>query len=130
MSLSNSPKTVSKDEDKEAEQEILQIILFLEKNPAAAFSEKDINGNTLFHLSCCNKNHFLVTRKILDLNPSIDLNMKNNIGRTPLHFACMEDSSSCVELLIKSGANVNEVNRFLFLFSSFLKLFVIICLLY
>jgi ankyrin repeat protein len=130
MSFSNSPKTVSKDEDKEAEQEIIQIIQFLEKNPAAAFSEKDINGNTLFHLSCCNKNHFLVTQKILDLNPSIDLNMKNNIGRTPLHFACMEDSSSCVELLIKSGANVNEVKPLSFSLKFFSEIVLTICLFY
>ena len=109
-SSANIKSELEKEKEKQMQEEIDQIIQFLETDPVKAITEKDINGNTLFHFSCCNSQHFRVTQKIIELLlPSLDLNLKNSSGRTPLHLACVGDALMSAKLLIDTGANVNEV---------------------
>lgn len=105
------------EKEKEMQEEIQQILNFLEQDPLKAITEKDINGNTLFHFSCCDSQHYSVTQRILELLlPTLDLNLKNNAGRTPLHLACVGDAFSSAELLLNKGADQNEVRMTYFLF--------------
>ncbi|KAM6483952.1 ankyrin repeat-containing domain protein [Trichoderma sp. SZMC 28011] len=48
---------------------------------------------------------------ILEYRKSIDLEKRNNYGRTPLLYACGEDNEDCIELLIKAGADVNAEDQ-------------------
>jgi len=38
-----------------------------------------------------------------------DVNLKNADGKTPLHLACNIGSTEIIEMLIKNGANINDV---------------------
>ncbi|KAL6793196.1 ankyrin repeat-containing domain protein [Trichoderma sp. SZMC 28012] len=48
---------------------------------------------------------------ILEYRKSIDLEKRNNYGRTPLLYACGEDNEDCIELLVKAGADVNAEDQ-------------------
>ena len=45
------------------------------------------------------------------LNSGVDINVKDDIGWTPLHHAIGHDRKPIVEFLISNGANVNAVNN-------------------
>jgi len=47
----------------------------------------------------------------LHLDNGVDVNAKDNIGWTPLHFATVLDHKEIVELLIATGADVNAKNK-------------------
>ena len=49
----------------------------------------------------------------------IDANYRNNFGESPLHYASMEGNLEAVYFLCKNNANVNILNKFLFLFFHF-----------
>lgn len=46
------------------------------------------------------------------LNKTVDVNAKDNLGRTPLNFASNVGHEGIMEALIKAGANVNLRNNF------------------
>lgn len=39
-----------------------------------------------------------------------DINSKDGLGYTPLHYACWFDQAGIIDTLIKNGANVNATN--------------------
>lgn len=46
------------------------------------------------------------------LKHGANVNLSNNFGQTPLHFACLTGAQSIVQSLINKGANVNALNRY------------------
>ncbi|KAK4059089.1 hypothetical protein Trihar35433_11185 [Trichoderma harzianum] len=67
-------------------------------------------GNTPLHFAMAWQEEAL-TKIILEHRKSIDLEKRNNNGRTPLLYACGEDNEDCIELLIKAGADVNAEDQ-------------------
>jgi ankyrin repeat protein len=47
----------------------------------------------------------------LFIKKGLDVNAKNKVGATPLHFAAMHGTPEIVSLLIKKGADVNAVSQ-------------------
>lgn len=45
------------------------------------------------------------------LDVGIDPNIKDDLGWTPLHFACMKGDQNCVKLLLDRHANPNIINN-------------------
>ena len=49
----------------------------------------------------------LIFLKALSTGDTKSLNIRNSIGYTPLHVACLADKPDCVTALLVSGADVN-----------------------
>ena len=68
-------------------------------------------GNNLFHLIGTNSKVY--NSKILNyliLQKDLDINLINNYGRTPLHYAVKNGNSELAFELIKQGAKPNDLN--------------------
>lgn len=94
----------------EVKGEIDELMQFIDNDPIAAVEAKDIYGNTLIHHSCRDNKYFCVVEKLLTLS-NININVKNDDGRTPLHVACARNQKSTASYLIKRGAAMNEVRH-------------------
>lgn len=69
-------------------------------------SEKAYDGSSFLHFAVSRQKIEMV-KKIL---PHTNINDSNGIGMTPLHFAAQNTKLNMVNLLLKSGANPNQVN--------------------
>uniref|UniRef100_A0A8C4Z0J1 Ankyrin repeat and death domain containing 1A n=1 Tax=Gadus morhua TaxID=8049 RepID=A0A8C4Z0J1_GADMO len=82
------------------QQEVVEYLIGM----GCTHGSKDKGGNTALQLAarngCCE-----VLRKILETG--LDVDERNAEGLTALHMAVEEDHSSCVELLLLFGCNVN-----------------------
>ena len=63
----------------------------------------DINGSTILHY-CCMKSNLELFKHLLT-QYKLDIDMKNESGRTPLHFASWYASSSVVEYIVSIQGN-------------------------
>jgi ankyrin repeat protein len=62
---------------------------------------RDVGGQTLLHISS-KRGHSRVARELLKLD--VDINSRDNQGRTPLQVALQEGKSEVAELLLEHGA--------------------------
>ena len=72
------------------------------------FLTVDDNGNTLLMIAC---QYRLANFCSIMINNGVDVNTKNALGASPLHFACADgtDSLEVAELLLRNGANPSSV---------------------
>ena len=72
------------------------------------FDIRDIEGNNLLHMASW-KGRFEVAQMILEHDSAVKalVNTRNQNGQTPLHTASEYDQTSVVEILLKSGADVD-----------------------
>ena len=66
------------------------------------------SGDTQLHKACNKGNVTEVMRLVNEDNPMI--NVQNNVGFTPLHFACLIGHSDIVKTLILAGADETITN--------------------
>ncbi|KAK4068204.1 uncharacterized protein Triagg1_7447 [Trichoderma aggressivum f. europaeum] len=66
-------------------------------------------GSTPLHFATANDVE--LAKVILEYRKSVDLEKRNNYGRTPLLYACGEDNADCVKLLVRAGADVNAEDQ-------------------
>jgi ankyrin repeat protein len=67
---------------------------------SANLDATDKNGNTALHQFCSNDDSTLVgTLLSLEADPCL----RNKLGRTPLHSACLYSSHTCIQLLLRRG---------------------------
>ncbi|XP_067934470.1 inactive serine/threonine-protein kinase TEX14-like [Watersipora subatra] len=49
-----------------------------------------------------------ILKKLLESGRITEVDVKNELGQTPLFFACAEGNEDCVKFLLEKGANANE----------------------
>ena len=71
-------------------------------NAGASPFTTDDKGNTLFHLCCTNNTHGpRILQSLLTATPFLSvISSVNNDGNTPLHLACSNGLTECVQLLL------------------------------
>ena len=69
------------------------------------------NGWTLLHHACNGHSRSAVIPLLL-AHPDIDVNGKDEHGRTPFYYACYGSTTCVRELLKDSGVKVNEPDNF------------------
>ncbi len=77
------------------------------------FSHNQIqgNGNTLYHIAVVNKNTEVINS--ISTDKSIDINLLNKEGMSPLHLAASSDEDgTLLNLLIKLGADKTQTTEF------------------
>jgi len=76
----------------------------------SALHQHDINGNTMLHAAAYSGNLKIIQRCVEE---DLDVNAAGNMCKnTPLHCATMTGQSLAVDMLLTSGANPNQVDRF------------------
>ena len=88
--------------------DILDTIKYLVKSGADLEYKNSAGQTPLAYSTEINKNEKVI-KLLIDLGANI--NTKNNIGITPLFYAILNNTTKAVELLIKSGTDVNIVNE-------------------
>ena len=78
----------------------------------ARFDIKDNEDKLPLHYAC-ERSTFDMVKTIIEKEPQ-QVNAKSSSGWTPLHFCALTDKclTSKAELLIKRGANVNELDDY------------------
>jgi ankyrin repeat protein len=84
------------------------VIDTIHRLPPHALEMQDQNGTTLLLLVCQFAAYDLLPTL---LNKGCDVNASNNVGATPLHYACFSDtfSAESAMTLVRHGANVEVV---------------------
>lgn len=72
---------------------------------AGAKEFPDIDGYTQMTITCQN-GHAGCLKLLIDTG-KFNVDAKDKIGWTPLHWAYFNDSRECIQLLIRAGANEN-----------------------
>ena len=67
------------------------------------------NGNNALHLASVSQSSQILTR-LLEIAPLSMVNALNDIGETPLHWACGSGSISHVQLLVNAGADCHALD--------------------
>ncbi|OWF45703.1 Poly(ADP-ribose) polymerase pme-5 [Mizuhopecten yessoensis] len=82
----------------------------LKQFQSASVRKKPLNNASMtpLHCACINPN-IKYLEKLLSVEP--DINLEDKGGRRPIHYAASCESTAPLELLIKKGANPNEVTR-------------------
>ena len=86
-----------------AKEGYIDIISFLMTQKGISFVMKDDDGATAYHLAAGSGQ----IRSVQTLLKFADPNVTDPSGKTPLHYACESNYSSCVEFLLKHKANPN-----------------------
>ncbi|KAL6695385.1 ankyrin repeat-containing domain protein [Trichoderma pleuroticola] len=89
-----------------ADPEILRILAEGGANLGEVHPE---TGNTPLHFAMAYDEE--LAKIILEYRKGIDLEKRNNYGRTALLYACGEDNADCVKLLVRAGADVNAEDQ-------------------
>ncbi|PNP43234.1 hypothetical protein THARTR1_11132 [Trichoderma harzianum] len=89
-----------------ADPEILRILAEGGANLGEVHPE---TGNTPLHFAMAYDEE--LAKVILEYRKGIDLEKRNNYGRTALLYACGEDNADCVKLLVRAGADVNAEDQ-------------------
>ncbi|XP_028171929.1 LOW QUALITY PROTEIN: tonsoku-like protein [Ostrinia furnacalis] len=67
--------------------------------------KKNMKGETQLHVACISGNKLLVERLLAKGHP---VNIRDNAGWLPLHEACIHGRLEIANILIDSGANIND----------------------
>lgn len=65
---------------------------------------KDVYGNSFLHLAKCSEIIYL------SIENDVNVNIKNDIGDTPLHSAVYINNNKSIKILLEKGANPNIQN--------------------
>jgi len=101
--LKNALKSLTKDGDKKAE--ILEIIL--SESDEALIRDKEAANLLLWGI----QNDEKALLKILLDFVGLNINCRDAAGRTPLHFACAGGDLTTIDLLLKNGASLTELDK-------------------
>jgi len=69
-------------------------------------AKEDVNGLTALHLGCV----YLPVTKWLVEEQHLDVNAKESMGETPLHFAAASGALDVVQWLVQNGADANALD--------------------
>ncbi|KAG8239488.1 hypothetical protein J437_LFUL019185, partial [Ladona fulva] len=87
------------------------LLLSLDQVKCTYLNQRDHNGNSVFHHAASTTKEIitaLATAASASLGGiSCSLNVRNTMGHTPLHVACLSDKPNCVRALLAAGADVN-----------------------
>ena len=81
---------------------IIDLLLFHGADPLA----RNNHGETPLHFSLRYSSGFQFLQQILYMHPHLNVNCKDNQGRTPLYWSCYKGLRSASRLLIEHGADV------------------------
>lgn len=80
-------------------------------NAGACLNAQDREGNTAIHV-CCLRGHPTILKILLSHSDAdIGINMTDSRGRSPLHKAAYRGSTECIQLLLKSGADLGAKTK-------------------
>ncbi|XP_046387917.1 85/88 kDa calcium-independent phospholipase A2-like [Ischnura elegans] len=78
---------------------------------STCLEQRDNNGNSVFHHAASTTKEIIAAlASVASSSPggkSASLNVRNGMGHTPLHVACLSDKPNCVRALLAAGADVN-----------------------
>lgn len=86
-----------------------RILRLLIENGANLQDTEEESGNSLLHFGVNSTPEIL--RILLEYTKDLDLNRKNNLGRTPLLAANSKANIECLKLLVNAGADINQVDE-------------------
>ncbi|KAJ5370375.1 uncharacterized protein N7496_006467 [Penicillium cataractarum] len=86
-----------------------RILRLLIENGANLQDTEEENGSSLVHLGVNSSPEIL--RILLEYTKDLDLNRKNNLGRSPLLAAGSKTNIECLKLLVNAGADINQVDE-------------------
>ncbi|KAK6166700.1 hypothetical protein SNE40_023334 [Patella caerulea] len=92
-------------------QKGFQNVMLLLLHFGADVSCADNDGNTALHLGAANGHEDCLKGLVFYDNKRVDVNMKNDMGETPLHMAAKWGYDVIVKTLLENGANATIKNR-------------------
>ncbi|XP_071439638.1 85/88 kDa calcium-independent phospholipase A2-like isoform X2 [Hetaerina americana] len=89
----------------------VQVLLGCDPVIVTCLDQRDNNGNSVFHHAASTTKEIIAAlagvATTLSGGKSQSLNVRNAMGHTPLHVACLSDKPNCVRALLAAGADVN-----------------------
>ncbi len=82
-----------------------------EEKSSIDFLSSEVNGKVKINdiLTYAFEGDIIKIQEIIQKYPKLDLNITNSVGETPLHISVRNGDTRMTELLLKSGANINNV---------------------
>lgn len=95
---------------REGDLDEIKRILDKQANRQMACSIKGDRGNTILHVASANGHihilsHFLDNPSKVSSEDECSVDIPNESGSTPLHWACMNGQTECVKMLLDAGAS-------------------------
>lgn len=85
-----------------------KIVNILIENNADVKAKDSIDGGMSIHLASANGRNDVIA-SLLKKDPTL-INLKDDKGNTPLHWAAMKDKTETIKLLIANGADIEAVD--------------------
>lgn len=82
----------------------------LNGDQVAHVNSHNSDGLTALHIAAL-RGHVKVCETLLDYGDNTDLNSRDLHNRTPLHLACLQANLQVAQLLVRSGAFLNAVDK-------------------